>query len=1019
MRLSGSADLRLGAVPRLDLTVLGRQLDLDRLLAAAGPEAKRAPAHHSAAPGSPAPRSPAVALPAALSALFGPLVPPVPTRASVAIDTLTVGGGTIQDFRAGLVQAGDDWRLDGVEMRAPGLAHIRVDGRLSQVAGTLGFTGPVSVEAADPKTFLAWVEGRPDAAPAAMGALEAKGDVTIDRSRVAVVGLSAAIDRRTVTGRFAYMFAGSDGPARLDAALTAGEIDLADLLSLAGGSLADLGWPRHVALAFTADRAVLGPVTAGKVDTELTVDGRGLTVERLSIGDLRGATVSAHGRIDLSADPPDGQLTLALKAPRSDGLMALAADLLPGPAGAIRRYAGPLGDADLSATLAVGPAEKGAGGPARATLAVDGKVGVVKVALSASGTGDPAAPAAARVSLEGTVEASDGTALAALTGLDRVFTLDARPASIGLTGKGRLDRELSGDVRIASGGLWASAAATAQRAKGEWTGKADLSVTASDAGGLAPGAGPLPLAVKSRMALAEDTLKIEEFAGKIGGAGVSGTLAYGLSTPHAISGRVSAGTIDAAPVLAALLGVGGRYGRDATPSPWSAEPFVRPLFPDLVGELAVSADRALLLPGLEAQQMSGKAVFDGTSLVLDGLGGRLAGGRFAGRLAMRRADVGLSVGGRLSLASADLFSLLPEQVRGSADAPLARGKTTLSVEAEGSGLSPAALVGSLRGRGSLTVENARIAGLAPGAIAGGIRAVDQGLPLERLAGWLDPAFAAGSLDVAKAAGPIAIGDGRVRLGPMAATTDGTDVTLTAAYDLAADRLDARFALTGPAPGDAADGKRPEAAVALHGPLAAPTREVDTAALVSFVTLRSVEREAERLEAAEREAKRRDAAEAARIARERERLKEKLARERLAAERLAAERSEAAERARAAAAAKAAGGATTDGPADGPAGGSSPSARVDSNRADRASDRTGTTAAPRAPTLPPPIEIRPQTVRPVPDGAMSGGAGARSHGAPPPPGDRPSAMAEPPERGAAAGRSPDPPAKSIWNLFNLR
>ena len=45
-------------------------------------------------------------------------------------------------------------------------------------------------------------------------------------------------------------------------------------------------------------------------------------------------------------------------------------------------------------------------------------------------------------------------------------------------------------------------------------------------------------------------------------------------------------------------------------------------------------------------------------------------------------------------------------------------------------LSPAALVGSLRGGGAVTLDNAQIAGLDPRAFDVVTHAVDQGVPIE-------------------------------------------------------------------------------------------------------------------------------------------------------------------------------------------------------------------------------------------------------------------------------------------------
>ena len=91
--------------------------------------------------------------------------------------------------------------------------------------------------------------------------------------------------------------------------------------------------------------------------------------------------------------------------------------------------------------------------------------------------------------------------------------------------------------------------------------------------------------------------------------------------------------------------------------------------------------------------------------------------------------------------------------------------------------------------------------------------------------------------------------------PLIAPAQGADVAISGSYDLGADALEARFDLTGAPRPNGPSGQRPALTVALKGPLDAPRRSEDVSALVNWLTLRSVEREAKRVEAAERVANR--------------------------------------------------------------------------------------------------------------------------------------------------------------------
>src|SRR5262249_41210737 len=79
-----------------------------------------------------------------------------------------------------------------------------------------------------------------------------------------------------------------------------------------------------------------------------------------------------------------------------------------------------------------------------------------------------------------------------------------------------------------------------------------------------------------------------------------------------------------------------------------------------------------------------------------------------GALASQRGAAATAASGNLRIAAADLAEL----IRGGPP-PLA-GRLTVSVKLEGTGRSPVALIGSLKGGGTFTVQEAQIQRLDPG-----------------------------------------------------------------------------------------------------------------------------------------------------------------------------------------------------------------------------------------------------------------------------------------------------------------
>ena len=234
-----------------------------------------------------------------------------------------------------------------------------------------------------------------------------------------------------------------------------------------------------------------------------------------------------------------------------------------------------------------------------------------------------------------------------------------------------------------------------------------------------------------------------------------------------------------------------------------------------------------------------------SKITLDDFEGALAGGTLSGRLVFQRGTDGLTADARVQLRNVDMAALSPGDGR-----PLS-GRLTLDATIEGSGRSPVALMGSLRGSGTFTAENTAIARLDPGAFAAVIRSVDGGLPIEPkpVGDRLDAALAAGALAIPRAQGTFTVAGGAARLVDIL-RSQGANLALSADVDLGAQSIDATLTLTGPEGLGPADIGRPEIAVALQGPAAAPKRTLDVAAFTNWLSLRAIAENAKRLEAAE-------------------------------------------------------------------------------------------------------------------------------------------------------------------------
>ena len=88
--------------------------------------------------------------------------------------------------------------------------------------------------------------------------------------------------------------------------------------------------------------------------------------------------------------------------------------------------------------------------------------------------------------------------------------------------------------------------------------------------------------------------------------------------------------------------------------------------------------------------------------------GTVAGGEMTGKIAFKSGLGGLTTRMNMSLSNGDVAALLPAAAR-----PPVSGRLNAQLQLEGSGRSPATLVGSLHGEGKIALAGGQLAGLDP------------------------------------------------------------------------------------------------------------------------------------------------------------------------------------------------------------------------------------------------------------------------------------------------------------------
>ena len=842
-KLRGTAGLRFGRNPRADVVLSSPQIDLDRM-----------PALSDAA--HPRPLAAARLLAEALSRKL-----PMPASLNVAVESVGLGGATLQRLHAELESNGERLDIKTLEFRAPGVTQVRLSRNRQTTPSGAQFAGHTTVETNDARALVAWLADRSDGSSAAPGALRLVGDVTLSHDAISVERIELNLDRMSVTGRFAYAWGGDDHP-RLDAALSAPDIDLDRVHAIATAMLGDTAaaWPRAGHLSLKVGRALILGVEAKQADVSVRLDATGLDIDPLTVADFGGAALAVRGRIDTRTASPRGTVTLDLDARALDGVLAVMEKFAPETAEQLRRSAPSVAPVLLRASLTM---DQGAAANATASakLKVDGRAGEFRLAVlgDAIGAADAfkadklAALRAAKLNLIGRLETDDGPALIELTRLDRFISVDKGPARVALTVKGTLGGEIGVD-----GGLTAGSFAASTNGKvriSPWASpSAVLELRLSNANIRLPrpmasggrSAELLPLSLTTQLALAQGTVRLANIRGIVAGAAVGGRLAVGMAPPMTIDGELDLSALDLPHVVAVAIGVPVGPPASSTDARmlWPTGPFEQMLGP-LSGQVAVKSTRVALVPQLEARDFNGVVRFGQSQVVLEVARATVAGGQLAGELIVLREREGVVARTRFNLVGANAAELLP------GDGAIS-GRLRAEVSAQGTGMSAVALIGSLEGSGNFTLENGKLARLDPSAFEAVMHAVDQGLPIDanRLRERTDTALASGALAIPRGEGAITIAAGQARVSNSMAGERGSELAISGRVDLTYGDVDARLVLGRVPVSSAVANAPPEIVIALKGPMGAPKRSIDVAAFASWLALRAVDQQAKKLDVLE-------------------------------------------------------------------------------------------------------------------------------------------------------------------------
>lgn len=794
--------------------------------------------------------------------------PTIPGTVEVKLPAVVVGDTTVRDVHLSAEPVDGGWSVKSLAATLPGRTKLEADGMLVlNLEGHFGFNGSLLLAVAQPSGFAAWLSKDVDEAIRRLPAAGFKAKVDLSQKRQAFSDLELILGKAKFSGRIDSSQPDDAKPSVL-MRLEGGDLDVDGLAAFASIFVSDKGAnrfaDRDLDFQIKAGPVNAGGLTADTVDTALRLRDGLLEIDRLSVGGLAGASISATGRIKDFPASPTGKLDASVVAVDLKPLIDVAARHYPDSAVlkglASRAAAYPELFQDARVDLVASAADNGDGTTGLA-VSGQGKAGGSAFSASLSGKGSVDKLLEAPVALTFNAKNPDATTLLALYGLPALPLGMLGEASTDIQAKGTLGGGLTTNFSLAGNDFKAGFEGTIADTPQGFAAKGKLSLDAADiepwlmtTGIGLPGMGAgMSTSFSAQGDYGNGLLVLDELNGAINEAAVSGDVNIDVKegvdgkagVPH-LAGALMLDELDLDPMAVALFGDSAFLADKEETNKggvWPATPFSQK------SNLPFTADLDLTTAALAAGRFA--TAYDAAfSLRLDQEGirvsdlkAKLLGGALTGLFELKNNDGTGLFSGQMKLAGADLATVLP-------DAGIS-GIGDFSTALSSSGKSVEGMVAALSGSGTAALKGVKVAGVNPDAFSAFLAkadAIGRDIDTAKTAGFApdiaaDGSFAAGDADIA-----FTVAGGTLRAPPVSLENPAATLSADVTADLNAATVSAKGAITYRPGDEALVGSEPVVNFTAEGPFGAVKRAFDSEPLAQFLTQRALEKEQQRVEA---------------------------------------------------------------------------------------------------------------------------------------------------------------------------
>ncbi len=843
-------------------------------------------------------------------------IPTVPGTIDLKLPAIVAGDTTIRSVTIDAAPSGNGWTINQLKAELPGRTQFEAKGTL-QIGENFGFDGRLLVASRQPSGLAAWLTDSVDEAIRRLPGAGFSGDVSLHDDLQKVDNLEVALGGASLNGSLVRSAKGESLPLT-QLVLAGGALD-ADAVEAFAAIFGNNGKPSADGSPQLKGQDLdvhvkAGPVThnglvAETLDTSFRLRDGVFDIDKLTIGNVAGATITATGKLEPFKSEPAGSIdSTVLSDDLGPFVTAIATRFPDFPflrtlSQHAAKYPG-LFEATQLSILA--NTLHGKGGADEFSLSAAGKTGGMDVTLS--GTTTENADNLRTLELTMDARSDQAESLMALIGLPALPLGLAGELEADLALKGNEKDGLQTQLSLKSASGQALIDGSFRNIGDALSGEGRASIKVSDlepylatAGYSLPGFGNgIPVDFASSLQLAKGKLTLPDLAGQINNTKVSGRLGLDIENDvPGVQGDVTLAQLDLPALTQFMLGTDAL---DADPKGgWPKSNFAAtPLFP-INFNLKVSAaeaDAGLLGP---INTLHTNATLKDGSLRFDDTKGEILGGQLSGMFELRNTSgTGLATG-QFTLDQTSLDTLYKPDDDEVPLIPL-RGKTKISASVNATGTSVAEMMQSVAGSGVVSVDGLAINAFNPTALTPILADVD-GTDGPTTPDTINAAVAkylnAGEFNAGAAEFAFTIAGGMARTSTFQLQSQGA----TLAADLRLNFPDLSVASQGRFTFDPGKyvvaGADPAVEFSLYGPWANPKLTLNRQPLEQFLTQRALEREQQRVETmqaalVEKQRLRREtqlylarANERARLAEEARLKAEQVARE--AAERAAAEK----------------------------------------------------------------------------------------------------------------------------------